>query len=411
VSKATQGAESAYAFSSPGEAVGAMLPYCPPVSTEVVRLREAIGKVLAAPVRADRDSPAVDVSAMDGYAVNLADASSRRLPVVGEVRIGKEPGRLEPGTALRIVTGGPIPAGAELVIRREDAVEDGEAIAVDPLLVWRAGASIRRRGENTTAGGVVLEAGRVIDPAMVGAMATFGAASVQVFRRVRVGVLVTGDEVLDARVQPTSWQIRDSNGAALVSLLDGSPWLEVVGAGACRAEDDPDEIRSAAESLLAAADALVVTGGVSMGVRDFVPSVLQSVGARVLFHKVPQRPGKPVLGAVIGDRVPVMALPGNPVSVMVTARRMLMPCLARLAGIGMLPPLRMVTLSGHAGGIPLWWHRPVRLLAGETAEVVEGRGSGDIVSAAGSDGFVEIPPDQTGPGPWPFYPWSAGSAG
>jgi molybdenum cofactor synthesis domain-containing protein len=174
-----------------------------------------------------------------------------------------------------------------------------------------------------------------------------------------------------------------------------------------RIGDDPAALRDAAQSLLRGADALLLTGGVSMGPRDFIPAVLAELGARVVFHRLPQRPGKPILGAVLPDGRPILGLPGNPQSVMVTARRFGLPVLARLAGLrepGFPWPARLE--GAGETRIDLWWHRLARVVGPGVVEAVDGRGSGDVSAAARSDGFCEVPPGQSGPGPWPFYPWS-----
>lgn len=396
-------------FVSPAAAVHALAERAARAGTERLPLAHAAGRVLAEPLKADRPSPAADVSAMDGYAVRLSGLSPGRRPVAAEAMIGREPPALDETAAgvVRIVTGAPVPPGADAVIKREDVRELGEAIEIGEATIAAAhpGLNIRRRGENIAAGDEVVGAGRAIDAAVAGALACFGVAEPLVFRRVRVGVLVTGDELLGPGETPSPWRLRDSNGPALAALLGPCAWAEVVGPR--RAPDEPEAVRSAAAALLAECDALLVTGGVSMGDRDFVPRALEEAGAEILFHKLPQRPGKPVLGAVTRDGKPVLALPGNPVSVLVTARRMACPVLARVAGLADPPAPSLVTVEGGSTKrLDLWWHRPVKVTGPGRARLVEGMGSGDLVSAARGDGFVELPPGETGPGPWPFYPWT-----
>jgi molybdopterin biosynthesis enzyme len=173
-----------------------------------------------------------------------------------------------------------------------------------------------------------------------------------------------------------------------------------------RGADDPDALAATARELLDRADLLLLTGGVSMGERDFVPGVLRSLGARVLFHKVPQRPGKPILAARLPDGRTILALPGNPVSVLVTARRFAIPLLDRLAGRPHEQPPYVAIERPDDARLDLWWHRIARHRAPGVADLIPGKGSGDIVAAARADGFVEVPPHQGGPGPWPFYTWA-----
>lgn len=391
---------------SPAVAVGLMAARSRPVGVERVPLERALGRILAESVRADRDSPAVDVSAMDGFAVRSAEAAAGDLAIAGDVRIGQEPRSLPPGAALRIVTGAPLPPGADVVVRREDADERGGRVSF-----LRAGAglglgvNVRRRGENTKMGAEVLAAGVEITAPVAAAMAAFGCANPVVRRRVRVGILVTGDEVLGVESAPTPYQLRDSNGYSVMSVVSRRAWAEV--SRAPTALDDPHELRAAMLKILADADMLIVTGGVSMGERDFVPQVVRDLGAEVMFHKVTQRPGKPVFGAVMADGRPVFGLPGNPLSVMVTSRRMVVPVLERLAGVeSAMPPLQVRIDNPDGRQLDMWWHRFVRISEPGWASLLGVSSSGDVVGPARSDGFVEVPPGMTGEGPWSFFPWA-----
>jgi molybdopterin molybdotransferase len=400
-----------YAFASPAEAVAALLECLSPVATECIPLELAAGRVLAESIVTDRPSPAADVSAMDGYAVRIAAMEPGEIRVVGEVRIGRRPPELPAGrqVALRIVTGAPVPPGADAVVKREDVQEHGDHIAIsaDALAALRPGLAIRRRGENAPTGAQVAGAGTPISPPVAAALALFGCESAAVHRKVRVGVLVTGDELVRPGTQPTEWELRDSNGPALMNFLSVPAWIQPQDGGPRRAVDDPGAVKDAIATLLAACDAVLITGGVSMGDRDFVPGALAALGARVIFHRLPQRPGKPVLAATMSGGQPVLALPGNPVSVMVTARRIAAPVLRRLAGFTVHPPPPLVRIqNADAKQADLWWHRPVRLTAPGMAELVPLTGSGDVPSVAESDGFVELPPGESGEGPRAFYGWS-----
>lgn len=393
--------------SSPAEAVDALLAYVEPVGTEVVALAQAAGRVLGETIVADRDSPACDVSAMDGYAVRIAEARSGALPILADARIGTARVDLPAGGAARIVTGAPVPLGADAVIKREDTREHPDRVEFEAaaLQSLRAGEAIRRRGENVRRGTQVLAPGNVIDGPRAGVLSSVGAARVRVFGQVRVGVLVTGDELVPAEHTREEWQLRDSNGPALAAML-GS--LAYVSLGSRRhAADDLEGTTGAIADAAGTADVLFITGGVSMGNRDYVPEALRRLGARTLFHKIPQRPGRPILCAVLPSGVPVMALPGNPVSVLATARRIGVPAVRRRAGIQAAPdrPARVLLTPADEKRADLWWYRPVRLLGGGAASLVSTMGSGDIMNVGSSDGFVEVPPGQAGAGPWDFYPW------
>lgn len=393
---------------SPREAVEVLRARMKEVGTETVPIAAAAGRVLAEAVKADRPSPPIDVSAMDGYALRMADVREGEIRVGGDCRIGKAPTVLDPGTARWIVTGAPLPRGAEAVIKREDVVEREGAIVISAATVAATtpGLSFRRRGENLGAGEEVVGAGVVVTAAVAGALATFGCAKVNVRRRVRVAVLVTGDELAGVDERPEDWRIRDSNGEALGAMVSRLGWAELVLRR--RVPDDVDVMHAAVEEALAQSDALVMTGGVSMGDRDHVPGVLRSCGVQALFHKLPQRPGRPVLAAIGPQDQLVLGLPGNPVSVLVTARRLLIPALARMAGlIGDGEFAERVELDhDESRTLNMWWHRLAVKTGPGRARLVDVKGSGDLVAAARSDGVVEIPPGHTGRGPWSFYGWS-----
>ncbi len=393
---------------SPQAALDVLLSQLAPVDAEHVALDAAAGRVLAEAVVADRDSPPCDVSAMDGYAVRVADVGAPTLPVTGEAAIGCAPPTHRVGTATRIFTGGPIPPGADAVIRREDVDESPRSVALtERARAAGQGQSIRRRGENLRAGGEVLAAGTRITGPVLAALATFGVARPRVHRRVRVAVIVTGDELLPPDATPQPWQIRDSNTSAVIGGLAGCPWLDI--ADTRRVRDDLDDIVAAVAQSLRDWDAVILTGGVSMGDHDHVPDAVRRAGGEVVFHRLPIRPGKPVLAA-IGPRGQVLfGLPGNPVSAQTTLRRFALPALAVKAGItsrhGATASVRIA--NADARRLALTWFRPVRVIEPGVAELIDSRGSGDMVASAHSDGFVEVPPDGGGEGPFVFFPWEA----
>jgi molybdopterin molybdotransferase len=394
---------------SPHEALERLLAAVRPTATERVTLGDARGRILAERCVADRPSPAIDVSAMDGFAVRLDDALRGPLPIAGDAAIGDAPPTLPRGAALRIVTGAAIPHGADTIIKREDLLEqDGSIAARTERPTWRVGDNIRRCGENMAAGAVIIEPGAALTAPRVGALATIGAHAPLVHRRLRIAILTTGDELLppDTPALP-AWRLRDSNGPALRAMFEHRGWVESV--SQTRVADDEERMRDAIAAALAACDALLLTGGVSMGHRDLVPSTLASLGVRTLFHRLPQRPGKPLLAGVTADGRPVLGLPGNPVSVLVTARRFAWPALRQRAGMVSEanggPDAIVEFANADERTIPLWWHRLVRLASPGRALLTDVRSSGDILGAAGSCGFVEIPPDRSGPGPWPFFRW------
>lgn len=421
---------NAFAFDSPAAAAGAMAARlrvgAPGGRAERCPLEHARGRILAQRVVADRDSPAFDYAAMDGYAVRADGVTARavgevtRLRVVGEARIGCGPPPLnDPSAAIRIVTGAAIPPGADAVVRREDVVEHagsgtGEvtAISLSPAARERvrAGIHIRRRGENALEGSELLSAGEVLSSASLGTLAAVGCVAPLVRPVVRVAVVTTGDELVDPGAKPGAWEIRNSNAAVISSVLGSFTWLGVSRVSHVR--DEEDAVDRELRQALVDAHAVVLTGGVSMGHRDPVREALQRAGVQLLFHGLPQRPGKPMLGGVWSDGAtvkPVFGLPGNPLSAMVTCLRVVLPVLGAHAGmtVGTCVP-RVEVASWDGQELELWWHRLVRLDAGGRADLVDLRGSGDVVAAGRSDGFVEVPPGfRPGSEPvrLPYYAW------
>ena len=428
---------------SPREAIDAARAQVQVVATETIPLAQCNGRVLAQAIHADRDSPALDVSAMDGFAVRMADlivmAGANGLPMgapekineaiagggatnvreesagMSEAMIGHAQIQMRAGHAVRIVTGAPIPIGADVVVRYEDVVVNngGVRLMIEASAI-KAGANIRRRGENAKCGDEIARAGVVIGAATIGAMASFGVAQVVVRKRVRVALVTTGDELVGVQDQPQPWQVRDSNGPVLESLLGAHAWIEIV--SRTHARDDADSLADTLTRAMDIADAVMLTGGVSMGHKDFVPQVAARLGARTIFHKLPQRPGRPMFAAArpaVGAIAPRLSLglPGNPVSVMVTARRLGLEMLGALAGIS------THYFAAHSRGVanadnatlPMWWYR----LVGESMNadginelhLLSGKGSGDIAAAAVSVGFVEVAPGQNTVGAHNFYAW------
>ncbi|HEY3324938.1 MAG TPA: molybdopterin molybdotransferase MoeA [Planctomycetota bacterium] len=395
---------------TPQTALHELLSRIQSVGTEDVRWREVAGRVLAEPIVSDRPSPSCDVSAMDGYAARIADLETLArsgLPVRGCVTAGTPAGELQHGTAMKAMTGAMLPAGAEVVIRREDILEEGgERVRLRPgAAVPEFGQDIRRRGENLRQNQHVLAAGIEVSSVVAGALACFGQARVRVYRRVRVATLVTGDELRTPEEQPEDWQLRDTNGPALRALLGRCPWAEhVIERRIC---DRRELLQQAVQGALEQCDALILSGGVSMGDCDYVPSVVQSSGAEIVFHKLPIRPGKPVLSAIGRQGQLILGLPGNPVSSLVTMRRFGVPALRARAGFCKpAPHVSQVLLDPpDAETLKLWWYRLVSLGENGSASLVSNHGSGDLVASARADGFIEVPPGQCGPGPWPFYQW------
>ncbi|TBR24004.1 molybdopterin molybdenumtransferase MoeA [bacterium] len=307
----------------PDEALRAVLGSVRPLPPREVPLTRAGGLVLADAVRAAADMPAFDNSAMDGWALRAADVRPR---VTGAVMAGEPGGTLPPGTTVRLMTGAPVPAGADCVVPKEQGREEGGVLVLDEAP--EPGQHVRRRGEDARAGEVILEAGRALGPFEVAMLAAQGLAAVPVVPAPRVAVVTSGDELRSPWETLGPGQVRDCSTPALAEALRG--WGAVpVPVGAAR--DEQGELERLLKTAFAAADAVLVTGGVSVGDRDLTRPALQALGAREVFWRTAVKPGKPLLFAV-WDGKPVWGLPGNPVSTLVTAEVFVRPALDVMGG-------------------------------------------------------------------------------
>jgi molybdopterin molybdotransferase len=289
----------------------------PRLAPESVALVAARGRVLAEDVIADTDLPPFDRALMDGYAVRAADTADApvRLQLAGEAAAGHGwRGTLQAGEALRIMTGAPVPVGADSVQQVEVTREHDGGMVVEIDKATQPGQFISQRATEITAGATVLRAGLTINAAMMAALASFGYARVRVGARPRVVVLATGTELVAVGDQPGPDQIRDSNTYSLLAYAEaaGATVEHLPFAG-----DDPALLQRLIAESAARADVLVLSGGVSMGVYDFTKAALGALGAEIFFERISLRPGKPTVFARLG-RTLVFGLPGNPVSVSVT---------------------------------------------------------------------------------------------
>lgn len=396
--------------STAADAAALLAAHIRPVETESIPSLEATLRILAQPITLDRPSPACDVSAMDGYAIRLADRAHTTLPIAGEVQPGLHAPPLPLRSALRIFTGAMIPNGADAVIPREHLHEAPDHIRIPDDLALSPGQHIRHRAENAQAGSRITAPGRLLTPPRLAAAASSGHTALTVHRRIRLGILTTGNEVLRASDHPEPWQLRDGNGPALYSMLAAQPWIDPLPPR--HSDDDPRAMRDAIAQLINDCDAVILSGGVSAGDHDHVPSIIRELGCRILFHKLPIRPGKPVLGAVTTDGKPILGLPGNPVSTMVTARLLAVPALRARAGFAHpTTPRTLVELEEETPApAALTWYPLVRLTQGGGARLITAKGSGDWIAAASSDGFIEVPPGEPARGTRAYTPWSIADA-
>ena len=400
-----------FQFDDPDTAIHALAERLSVVAIENgLASSSALGRVLAQDVVADRNSPAADVSAMDGYAIRLSNLQmSETIPVSAESTPGAPPPELARDTVVRVFTGAIVPKQTEAVVKREDTEEFPSSIRFcQPAMSTKAGQHIRRAGENAKAASIVLASGVEIAAQHQATLSNFGCDEVAAYSTVRVAVITTGDEVGSfSNELPKPWQLRNSNRSALAALVGAKPWAQFPQSGLDHCKDDREALTTMLADRLQECDAILLTGGVSMGDYDDVPDVVREVGGEVVFHGLPIRPGKPILGAATSDGKLIMGLPGNPVSATIGCLRMVMPLLAKISGQTLWrKPSPLVRLQ-NAGDktLPLHWMRLVRLVDDGVAEPITSRGSGDLVSLGKSTGFVELPPGKSGEGPWPYFQW------
>jgi molybdopterin molybdotransferase len=360
---------------------------------EEAALRLARGRILAEDVDAPRDVPPHDNAAVDGYAVAFADLAAdgaTRLPVSARVAAGQAlPGAAAPGTAVRIFTGAPMPAGTDTVFMQEDAREDGGAVLLPPGI--RKGANRRRRGEDIAAGSTILAAGALLRAQDLGLAASIGRTRLRVRSRLRVAVFSTGDELVEPGTPAPAGKVFDANRAALVALLEQFG-CEAIDLGIV--PDRLDAVRGALERASAEADAIVTSGGMSTGDEDHVRAAVEANG-KIHFWRLAIRPGRPVAFGTIAGKA-FVGLPGNPVAMVVTFLRFARPVLLRLAGAADVAPLSFRVRTGFdirkKEGRREWLRARLTLDTDgmQLARRFPRDGAGILTSLVESDGLVEL---------------------
>ena len=314
------------------EAVKTILEQIKILGTERVDVLSSLGRVLAEDITASVIIPPCDNSAMDGYAVRFEDiqgASQKnavRLKILGDIPAGYTAQRpIAAGETYRIMTGAPLPEGADTVVMQEDTEAQGGIVHI--FKVGERGNHIRRAGEDIRAGDTVVSAGTVLNPAHIGVLASIKKAFVTVYQRPRVAILSTGDELVDVDEELTEGKIVSSNSYSLYALVQDSGAIPL-SLGIAR--DTREDLRAKFQEGLHA-DMIISSGGVSVGDYDFVKEVLKDIGAEMKFWKVAMRPGNPLAFGMIGGK-PAFGLPGNPVSVMVSFEQFVRPSIRKMSG-------------------------------------------------------------------------------
>ena len=371
----------------------------PRPAVEQVGLDEACGRIAAAPLCARMDQPPFDRSPLDGYALHSEDTTGasemhpKALPVVMKLYAGDAPtARLPAGCAARIMTGAPLPAGADCVLMQEQTDGGEETVSIYAELSHNA--NVVFRGEDIAAGAPVADEGTVLTPAHLGVLAGQGIAEVPVYRTLTVGVLATGSELLEAGEEWASGKIYDANG------IQNAARLRQLGFAVQRrhCSDDPAVIAAELEELLTTCDAVITSGGVSVGQKDYLPVVLETLGAEPIFSGVAQKPGSPMLAALVEGKF-VFCLSGNPFAAAATLEQYAIPGLLRAAGrqesACVLPRTRCTLTTGFSK--PSKGNRYLRAKLSGSSVTIPGEGnaevhsSGSLSAMVGCNCLVELP--------------------
>ena len=381
------------------EALATVLGAVEPLGVERVPLLDALGRVLAQEVRSPRDIPGFDNSAMDGFAVRSADVAGAtadnpvRLTVTETVPAGKMPSHeVHPGQAARTMTGAPIASGADAIVPVEQTRESGNQVEI--LTSAPPHAFVRPRGEDVKQGELAMTPGRLLGAADLGMLASLNRAMVGVYRRPRVAIVATGDELVDVDEAPSGAQVVNSSAYAL------SGGIREAGGEAAMlrvARDTPDEVRERLTEAMAF-DIIFTTGGVSVGQFDHVKTVMDELGLKTLFHGVAQRPGRPLKFGTLENR-PVFGLPGNPVSTLVCFYLYARPALLKMSGRTEVGLPRVTARCARDIKLPKGLTEFVRVKlerrdSGYVAVPTGNQGSGIFSSIARADGLLIGPAER-----------------
>lgn len=303
-----------------------------PLGLEKINILNALGRVIGEDVTAGRDIPPKDNSAMDGYALRCQDTvgASRGNPVllevIEEIPAGAVPRRnIAAGQAARIMTGAPIPEGADAVVRVENTEKEGESVKIIAEAAFKQ--DIRLAGEDVSKGEVIITRGSILRPAEIGMLASLGRSFVSVYQRPLIAVLATGDELVDIDELPSPWKIVNSNSYSLAAqVLDCGAQVCILGI----ARDERDDLVAKFQAAMRA-DIIISSGGVSVGDYDLVKDIMKEVGSGMQFWQVAMKPGKPLAYGTIG-KTPVFGLPGNPVSSMISFEQFIRPAILKMMG-------------------------------------------------------------------------------
>ena len=377
------------------DALAIVLKNTPLLAERKVALKETAGCTLAEDIVSDVDMPPFNKSAMDGYAVRSDDLRDIpvKLKIIEDIPAGSRPTKeIGPGQCARIMTGAPVPEGADTVVMQERTEDDGHG-TVTILEPASAGLNICLEAENLKAEDTVLRRGTVIRPSEIALLGAVGKSEVKIYRRPRAALLATGNEIVEIDATPSPGQIRNSSSHAVISRLYGegieTDYLGIAG-------DDPANLRAALEKGIGEYDIFMVTGGVSVGRYDLVKDQLRQLGTDIRFEKVAVKPGKPTVFGTNGKCV-VFGLPGNPVSTLVLVELLVVPCIRTMMGHPepVRPPIQAVLDEPISSRRQRDVFLPVRLYYDNgtwRAVPVEYHGSADIVGLSRANALARIKP-------------------
>ena len=372
----------------------AILDAMPAYGKESVAVAASIGKVLRQSVVAERDQPPFDRVTMDGIAISYADVenNTREFPIQAMQAAGDKQIALEAGKAIEIMTGASLPIGVDCIVPVERISVSNDIAMFEADYEARQNQFIHRRGSDHTKGTKLLSSGKRVSPMDVAIINSCGLTDVDVSKSPRIRVISTGNELVAAGEPVEPHQIRMSNGPAVIAMLQQHGYND------CEHDHVVDELDLLREKIgghLDNSDVLVLSGGVSMGKADYIPQVLGELGVEVVFHKISQRPGKPMWFGVGAKGQAVFALPGNPVSTLVCCRHYVIPALNAASGEREHPPEFASLAQAFTFKPQLTCFLPVRLISSVGGQLlampVHTNTSGDFAALTGTDGYIELP--------------------
>jgi molybdopterin molybdotransferase len=373
------------------EAQQVVLEKVAPLPCEEVDLLQGLGRIISEEIVARWDLPGVDNSAMDGYAFSHQALQSNYMNVIGFLPAGTERTvPVPPGKAIKIMTGAPLPAGCDTVVPIEDVEDLGDGIRLTTDV--KPGAHVRRRGENVRAGERVIAAGTELSPLQIGLLTSLGRTGVSVYRRPKVAIIATGDELVEAGSVPDGATIVNSNSHSIATqVLEAGAEPLLLGIARDTREATREKILRGLD-----ADVVITTGGVSVGDKDHVKEVIQELSAELLFWKVNVKPGKPTAFALLGGK-PFFGLPGNPVAAMIAFEQFVRPALLKMMGhISVFRPVVKATSSDafrNNGDRPHLVLCRIGMADGRhIVSISAAQGSANLVTIAQANGFIELPP-------------------